>query len=117
MKTRRFTITSAVLLLAVALTGCGKPGEGGDSKAPLVGTAAGKTSTSSTVEAIQALLKSEKSLEGASITAKEASGSISLEGTVKSQEQKDKAESIVTTVQKEKGQQTGVLDNLMIETK
>jgi osmotically-inducible protein OsmY len=118
MKTIKLKIApTALLCVAVVLgvTGCGKPGGGGEAtNVPMVGSK-GQTSNSSTVQAIEALIKSETTLQGASITVKETSGSISLEGTVKNQAQKDKAESIVTTIQKEKGQQTGVLDNLMIE--
>lgn len=118
MKTTKLKTAGIVAVATLIIAGCGKPGGGGEgTNAPLVGTAQNKTSNSSTVQAIEAIIKSEKSLQGASITVKEASGSISLEGTVKNQAQKDKAESIVTTIQKEKGQQTGVLDNLMIADK
>jgi osmotically-inducible protein OsmY len=94
--------------------GCGKPGAGGGAGGTTVGSTA-PASTASTAKSIQDRIASDSSLKGASVTVKEESGTISLEGTVDNQEQKDKAESIVYAVQKEKNLQSGVLNNLMIK--
>lgn len=105
------------LLVACAIVpglGCGKPGGGGRAGGATVGSTA-PASTASTAKTIQDRIATESSLKGASITVKEESGTISLDGTVDNQEQKDKAESIVYAVQKEKNLQGGVLNNLMIK--
>ena len=101
--------------LTIVVAGCGKPG--GDTTAaggPTVGSNA-PASTADTVKTIQQRIAADKDLQGKSITVKEESGTISLEGTVDTQTQKDQAEKIVYDVQKELKQQTGVMNNLMIQ--
>ncbi len=97
----------------LGLTGCGKSGSSEGKDGAMVGST-GTASTATTGQAVQEKLKADKDLAGADIKAQEQSGTIVLDGTVKSVAQKDKAEADVIALQKEKKLQTGVLNNLTI---
>lgn len=106
----RLVVVSAPIVAGVALS-CGKTP--GNSAGATVG-ATGAASTATTVSAIQQKIGDDPALAGARITAKLATDTVDLEGTVRSAAQKDRAEAIVYAVQADEHEQTGVTDNLMV---
>jgi hypothetical protein len=103
------------LLGLITVAGCGKSGtEGGGAEGGTVGST-GAASNASTVSTIESKIKADTDLAGTDIKVKAEGATISLEGTVNSVAQKDKAEKIVTDTQKELKQQVGVLNNLNIK--
>jgi hypothetical protein len=102
------------LLGLVTVGGCGKSGTEGGANGGTVG-ATGAASNASTVSVIENKIKADTELAGTDIKVKQEGATISLEGTVNSVAQKDKAEKIVTDTQKELKQQVGVLNNLNIK--
>ncbi len=107
----RMTYVRALVLLAL-LPGCGK---GGPVAAGGTVGSTGSASTAGTAATIQQRIAADKPLAGATIKVSEQGGTIALDGTVASQAQKDRADEIVYQVQKEKGLQTGDLNNLLLQ--
>ncbi len=111
---KRLALLSILLPGLVLVVGCGKPGASGGDEGTVGAT--GATSDTSTVTAIQDKIKADKDLDGANIKVTSQNGTIALDGTVSKIEQKDKAEQIVRDTQKEKKQQPGVEDRLLVQT-
>jgi ABC-type glycerol-3-phosphate transport system substrate-binding protein len=105
-------ITALLLVWAIGAVGCGKPGSSSQASSPANSPTA---STGGTVSTIQQKIKADSDLAKQDIKATEQGGTISLDGTVVNQDQKDKAEKIVLDTQKELKQQPGVLNNLMFK--
>jgi|SRR5579872_4017016 len=107
----RYGLVLCSLGLGLSLqAGCGKSGSSASE-----GTGGGAASTADTATAIQQKIKTDKEMAGADVKVSEQDGTISLEGTVTSVAQKDKAEQIVLETQKEKNQQTGDHNNLIVK--
>jgi hypothetical protein len=113
-QTNRRAVALFICIGAAAIlpAGCGKPGA--SSGSGTVG-GGGAASTAGTVQTIEQRIKADKELAGANIKVQEQAGTITLDGTVASVAQKDKAEQIVLAVQKDLKQQPGVLNNLMVQ--